>query len=148
MAARNSARRRFGIFVEKHTIGSYRLAVSKRRRSGLRLATIGTGLDRMRPGAGSAGSKAFRETSVPGNGRFLGNEVLQEMKRSGKRSAPGNQSVPGNEGVGEHVRTRFQSGLWPGEIADRKIRTERRKPVSSAGPFLRERTLSNNDPTV
>jgi hypothetical protein len=43
----------------------------------------------------------------------------------------------GNEGVGEHVRTRFQPGLRPGEIANHKIRTERRKPVSSAGPVSR-----------
>jgi hypothetical protein len=43
----------------------------------------------------------------------------------------------GNEGVGEHVRTKFQPGLGPREIADRRIRTERRKPVSSARPFFR-----------
>jgi hypothetical protein len=76
------------------------------------------------------------ENQRSGNGVFQGNRI------------PENGAVPGNEGVGEHVRTRFQSGLWPGEIADRKIRTERRKPVSSAGPFLRERTLSKNDPAV
>ena len=53
----------------------------------------------------------------------------------GTGDVPGNARRPrGNEGVGEHVRTRFQSGLGPGEIAEQRFRTERRKPVSSAGP--------------
>jgi hypothetical protein len=48
----------------------------------------------MKPGAGSAGSKTFRET-----------------RHSGKLTVPGNRYVPENEGVGEHVRIRFQPGL-------------------------------------
>ena len=31
------------------------------------------------------------------------------------------RNVPGNEGVGEHVRTRFQPGFGPGEIAEQRI---------------------------
>jgi hypothetical protein len=62
-----------------------------------------------------------------------------------------------NEGVGEHVRTRFHlklktnGGFEPaGEIADHEIRTERRKPVSSAGPVFEranslERTIQPFD---
>ncbi|HSP63083.1 MAG TPA: hypothetical protein VLQ90_08895 [Pyrinomonadaceae bacterium] len=38
-----------------------------------------------------------------------------------------------NEGVGEHVRIRFHADKTVGEIADLKIRTVRRKTVSSAG---------------
>jgi hypothetical protein len=54
------------------------------------------------------------------------------------QSAGANCAGGWNEGVGEHVRTRFHFGaLDPGEIAELKeIRTERRKPVSSAGPIL------------
>ena len=84
---------------------------------------------------------------IPGNQRS-GNGALQGNEVPENGAVSGNEGASGNEGVGEHVRTRFQSGLWPGAIADRKIRTERRKPVSSAGPFLRERTLSKNDPAV
>jgi len=62
-----------------------------------------------------------------------------------------------NEGVGEHVRTRFHLKLktnrgfgTAGEIADHEIRTERRKPVSSAGPVFEranslERTIQPFD---
>jgi hypothetical protein len=67
----------------------------------------------------------------------------------GKSDAPGiNSSGAGNEGVGEHVRTRFHLGLKiAGEIADRKIRTERRKLISSAGPVfeLIERSIQPFD---
>jgi hypothetical protein len=80
--------------------------------------------------------------------RQRGLQTFRETRRLPGTKRPRERSVPGNEGVGEHVRTRFQSGFWPGEIADRKIRTERRKPVSSAGSFLRERTLSKYDPAV
>src|SRR6478609_8084965 len=66
----------------------------------------------------------------------------------GTQAVPGNGGVPGNEGVGEHVRTRFQSGFGPGEIAEQRFRTERRKPVSSAGPVLGKRTRPKVDPAV
>jgi hypothetical protein len=65
-----------------------------------------------------------------------------------KGAAIGTGDVPVNEGVGEHVRTRFHSGFGPGEIAEQRFRTERRKPVSSAGPVLKERALSKFDPAV
>ncbi len=61
----------------------------------------------------------------------------------------------GNEGVGEHVRTRFHLGERPPvKLRTTAIRTERRKPVSPAGPvskcqlFIRERTLRKVDPAV
>jgi hypothetical protein len=45
-----------------------------------------------------------------------------------------------------------QISLWgfgPGEIAELKeTRTERRKPVSSAGPALKEQALPKYDPAV
>jgi hypothetical protein len=67
----------------------------------------------------------------------------------GKSDAPGiNSSGTGNEGVGEHVRTRFHLGFKiAGEIADREIRTERRKLISSAGPVfeLIERSIQPFD---
>ena len=54
----------------------------------------------------------------------------------------------GNEGVGEHVRTRFHIGLGPVKLRVVKdTRTERRKPVSSAGPVLKE-ALPKCDPAV
>jgi hypothetical protein len=74
---------------------------------------------------------------------------LEMSKRQAlKGAAIGMRDVPGNEGVGEHVRTRSQSGFGPGEIAEQRFRTERRKPVSSAGPVLKERALSKFDPAV
>jgi len=58
--------------------------------------------------------------------------------------------VPGNEGVGEHVRTRSHSGLWPrwncGSLGE--TRTERRKLVSSAGSVRRSELLTKDDPAV
>src|SRR5882757_2102376 len=39
----------------------------------------GMSLERMKPGAGSAGWKTFRETSVPGN------EAFRKTRRSGER---------------------------------------------------------------
>jgi hypothetical protein len=42
----------------------------------------------------------------------------------------------------------FDRGLGPCEIADLKIRTERRKPVSSAGPVFKRANSSNSDPAV
>jgi hypothetical protein len=42
----------------------------------------------------------------------------------------------------------FTEGFEPGEIADHWIRTERRKPVSSAGTIFSERTPRNRDPAV
>ncbi len=46
--------------------------------------------------------------------------------------------LAGNEGVGEHVRTKFRTGRSSGETAAPplagRIRTERRKLVSSTGP--------------
>src|ERR1700747_3598782 len=54
-----------------------------------------------------------------------------------------------NEGVGEHVRTIFQPGFRPPrEIADIKIRTERRKLVSSAGSVFKRANSPNSDPAV
>ena len=56
---------------------------------------------------------------------------------------------PGNEGVGEHVRTRSHSGFGPGEIAEQRFRTERRKPVSSAKPvFVRASPVEKCGPAV
>lgn len=52
-----------------------------------------------------------------------------------------------NEGVGEHVRTRFHvrvlrpKALRPVKLRTLKIRTERRKLVSSAGPFFEKSEL-------
>jgi hypothetical protein len=63
-------------------------------------------------------------------------------------AAIGTECVPGNEGVGEHVKTRFRPGFGPGEIAEQRFRTERRKLVSSAGPVLEKRTLPKVDPAV
>ena len=66
---------------------------------------------------------------------------LEIMREAGK-------ALPAwNEGVGEHVRTRFHrpSGNWAvGPVKLRTavgIRTERRKPVSSAGPAFDGREL-------
>jgi hypothetical protein len=42
----------------------------------------------------------------------------------------------------------FDRGLGPCEIADLKIRTERRKLVSSAGPVFKRANSSNSDPAV
>jgi len=75
--------------------------------------------------------------------------IWKDQKRpASKGAAVGTEAVPGNEGVGEHVRTRFQSGFGPGEIAEQRLRTERRKPVSSAGPVLGKRTRPKVDPAV
>lgn len=41
-----------------------------------------------------------------------------ETKRFGNGMFRGTNTPQGNEGVGEHVRTRFRAGRWPGEIAD------------------------------
>src|SRR5229473_1449901 len=47
------------------------------------------------------------------------------------------RSAKANEGVGEHVRTRFHLGIRsPVKLRTLKIRTERRKLVSSAGPVF------------
>ena len=73
------------------------------------------------PGAGGA---AIGTQGAPGERRAFG----------GREAFRGTRSVPGNEGVGEHVRARFQPGFGPGEIAEQRFRTERRKLVSSAGP--------------
>jgi len=74
---------------------------------------------------------------------------IWKYRGAGARDAAvGTGDVPGNEGVGEHVRTRFQPGFGPGEIAEQRFRTERRKPVSSAGPVLEKRTLPKVDPAV
>jgi len=76
-------------------------------------------------------------------------EILQISKPAAPGGAAiGTGDVPGNEGVGEHVRTRFQPGFGPGEIAEQRFRTERRKPVSSAGPVFGKRTLPKYDPAV
>jgi hypothetical protein len=95
-------------------------------------------------------------TKIAGQTGWWPHRARSEMN-SGEIKAPGaggaghgSESVPGNEGVGEHVRTRFRSGL-EGPVKLRiseKIRTERRKPVSSAGPALKERTPSRYDPAV
>ena len=93
--------------------------------------------DLRQPGAQAAGgrgqaSKGFGKIEVPGT----------------RGAAIGTVAVPGNEGVGEHVRTRFQQGFGPGEIAEQRFRTERRNLVSSAGPVLEKRTLPKVDPAV
>jgi hypothetical protein len=63
-----------------------------------------------------------------------------------------------NEGVGEHVRTRFQSGckdakalealepLNPPKLRTLGTRTERRKCISSAGPAFEKIALF--EPTI
>jgi len=73
------------------------------------------------------GSKDLEGSKAPG---------VKKARQSERKPFRGTGGVPGNEGVGEHVRTRFQSGFGPGEIAEQRFRTERRKPVSSAGPAL------------
>jgi hypothetical protein len=78
----------------------------------------------------------------------FGNVEMPGAKGAAIETFRGTGDVPGNEGVGEHVRTRFHSGFGPGEIAKQRFRTERRKPVSSAGPVLKERALSKFDPAV
>jgi hypothetical protein len=63
-----------------------------------------------------------------------------------QKNAEHHQRALANEGVGEHVRTRFHSKalkIGPAKLRT-KIRTERRKLVSSAGPlFSKGRTLEN-----
>jgi len=71
-----------------------------------------------------------------------------DARPSERETLRGTGGVPGNEGVGEHVRTRSQSGFGPGEIAEQRFRTERRKLVSPAGPVLEKRTLPKVDPAV
>jgi hypothetical protein len=68
----------------------------------------------------------------------LGNQVAQRQLRGNR-----------NEGVGEHVRTRFHFGaLGPVKLRGKDTRTERRKPVPSAGPVLKERTLLLEERTL
>ena len=84
--------------------------------------------------------QGWREVKMPGT-------VGSGRERS---VVPGAKCRSVNEGVGEHVRTRSHlRALGPGEIADPKIRTERRKLVSSAGPvFERASSFEKCDPAV
>src|SRR4249919_115910 len=75
------------------------------------------------------------------------NQLVPGKRPSRERSLPGIERVPGDAGVRGTRASANTSGpdftvtFWPGEIAEQKLRTERRKPVSSAGSILKERTL-------
>src|SRR6266567_7290772 len=99
----------------------------------------------------AAGPSNLNKTTMSG---FRMSE-FGKLKAPGAKSAgcrnegaPGSEGVPGNEGVGEHVRTRFHFGAFaPVKLrTPEEIRTERRKPVSSAGSVWEELALPKCDP--
>ena len=75
---------------------------------------------------------------------------LENQKLAKKSKAGADGAGRWNEGVGEHVRTRFHFGAFaPVKLrTPQEIRTERRKPVSSAGSVWEELALPKCDPAV
>jgi hypothetical protein len=100
----------------------------------------------------------FRTTITITGKRLRGQKAGGAQSRQRYRGLEfGKSTTPGaggagrwNEGVGEHVRTRFHFGAFaPVKLrTPQEIRTERRKPVSSAGSVWEELALPKCDPAV
>lgn len=86
--------------------------------------------------------------STKGAGRLRSYSDLGRMS-FGKWSARSTKgALPGTRASANTSGPDFNRGLDPGEIADLKIRTERRKLVSSAGPIFKRANSPNSDPAV
>ena len=109
------------------------------------------GHDRQGPGPGSAKQ---HKSAAPRPGHDAAAHRATRPGPSSTCDNPGKAKAPARaaaQGTRASANTSGPDFTWAedaGEIADPKIRTERRKLVSSAGPILAERTLPNRDPAV
>src|ERR1700761_2878275 len=90
---------------------------------------------------GSADAK-----KAPARGAVAGQDDAANEFRIGTPDAIGNRH--GTRASANTSGPDFDRGPGPCEIADLKIRTERRKLVSSAGPIFKRANPSNSDPAV
>jgi hypothetical protein len=74
-------------------------------------------------------------------GELQTDDVSLGERKGRRQSRGGNEAVPGTRASANTSGPDFTLGFGPGEIAELEIRTERRKPVSSAGPFSRANSL-------
>jgi hypothetical protein len=96
------------------------------------------------------GTAGDREADPNGSAPASGQRGIWEIKTPGANGAAiGTEAFRGTRASANTSGSDFTLGFGPGEIAELdEIRTERRKPVSSAGPVLEERALPQFDPAV